>query len=284
MTIRCGSKALTKPRVAAAKAATASAEDRRRDRVALGLGGEHVGGAELLAALVQQPRQRPAGAVGDGLARPPRDPRARGIGLEVTGMAAAAGGAAEADRDVAELAGEAAGAAEQPPAGDDAAADPGRDGEVDELVAAAAGAEGALGEGGDVGVALDRDRQAEVALQRRRQLQAAVAGAEVGRAEEDAALGVERADGGDADPGQRGERVRRQVGGEVGEQVDHRADQRPRRAVAGGRASRRRRTTSPPLPTAAARRRLAPRSIERARGAGAGSGAAEPACVLRDPC
>ena len=69
-------------------------------------------------------------------------------------------GPSSVDRHVAELAGEAVRAVEELAAGDDRAADAGRDGQVDEVVDAARRAEGLLAERGDVRVAIEERRQA----------------------------------------------------------------------------------------------------------------------------
>src|SRR5207302_2915715 len=87
--------------------------------------------------------------------------RPAGVRLDVAEPTAATARPVEADRHVAELAGEAIGAVEEPAAGHDRAADAGRDRQVDEVVVALRGAERPLAEGRDVRVPVEERRQVE---------------------------------------------------------------------------------------------------------------------------
>jgi hypothetical protein len=85
--------------------------------------------------------------------------RATGERLDVALATAAAARPVEGDLHVPELAREPVRAVEQPAAGEDRAADPGRDRQVDEVVDAEGRPEGVLAQRGDVRVAVEEGRQ-----------------------------------------------------------------------------------------------------------------------------
>ena len=139
--------------------------------------------------------------------RPSRAERgARGVGLDaaVARAVALAGQAVHLDHDVAELGAGAGRAAVDLAVEDQAAADPGPDRQHHRVVGAAGGAEEMLGEGGDVGVVVDEDRQPGALADELADRQ--VVDRQVDRGDRDAAVVVDRrrdaeTDGGDAGTG-----------------------------------------------------------------------------------
>ena len=95
----------------------------------------------------------------------PDQPRRRDDGLEAAAVAAAAHLAVLADLHVADLAGDAAGAAVQPPAEHDAGAEAAGHLDVEHVAGAAGHAVVELGQGAEVGVVVGVDGQAEPALE-----------------------------------------------------------------------------------------------------------------------
>ena len=159
-----------------------------------------VAGAQLGEAHLAGARgKKRAGAGGDRRARLAGEGRAGCDGLEVPAPAAAAHRAVELDRDVAEFAGHPVGAVEQPAVRDDRATDTGRHRDVDEVVLAAAGAVGRLGERGDVRVAVEECREAERHLHIVSQRHVPELRTEVRRLDNCAGARVDRAGAGDAD-------------------------------------------------------------------------------------
>jgi hypothetical protein len=150
---------------------------------------------------------------------------------------------------VTELAAVPARAAVEAPVDDDAAADPGRDREVDHVAHAGAGAPAVLAGRRGGRVVLERDRALERAQRELVDRHVAPAGQVRGR-DQDAALGVERAAAADADrldgrprdarlldrfPSEREQVVEHRVHAELGAARPH--DERMRHAVAADDAS-----------------------------------------------
>ena len=200
MMIRCGLNALTNPTQAVGDCAAGPVHQDAAGRVAGVLAFGDVAGAQLGEAHRAGARgKKRAGAGGDRRTRLAGEGRAGRDGLEVAAPAAAAERAVELDRDVAELAGHAVGAVEQPAVRDDRATDAGRHREVDEVVLAAAGAEGRLAERGDVRVAVEERRQAESCLDVVGERHVTEVRTEVRRLDDRAGARVDRAGRGDAD-------------------------------------------------------------------------------------
>ena len=114
-----------------------------------------------LLAVGEHPTERRAGLTLGGVATlaPDRGPGGVGLDAAVAGAVALAGQAVHLDHDVAELGAGTGRAAVDLAVEDQAAADSGPDRQHHRVVGAAGGAVEVLGEGGDVGVVVDEDRQ-----------------------------------------------------------------------------------------------------------------------------
>jgi hypothetical protein len=147
---------------------------------------------------IRHGRQVGALAVGNGLASLLGHRRPSDEGLEVTYCTAAADSVHRHGR-VAELAGSAVRSVEDAALGDDGAADTGRDGQVDEVGAAASRSEGHLAQGRNVGVALQEGRQAQGGCHLSRNRHVDELGAHVRRLDDQPAPRVDGARSADAD-------------------------------------------------------------------------------------
>ena len=148
------------------------------------------------------------GAILDRTARDPGDPRTGRERLEMPDPTAAAGRPVEVHREVAELAGRAIWSDEQAALRDDGAADARGDGHVEVVVRLARRAERPLRQRGDLRVAVEVRGKADVGLDALRKGNVHELGAEVGRLDDDAAPGVDRAGRADGDADECGFGVR----------------------------------------------------------------------------
>jgi hypothetical protein len=172
----------------------------RAGTIAGALARRHVDRRQLAVGVVPRSlgEERRLAAV-DHRVRQLREARAACVCLDVADAAAAALGAVEGNRDVAQLAREAVRPVQQLAAQDDRATDSGRDGQVDEVVAVPGGAKRALAERCDVGVPIKERRQAEALAEGAGKLDVPELRAKVRGVKDDAADRVERPGGGDAD-------------------------------------------------------------------------------------
>src|SRR5262249_58674121 len=136
----------------------------RRGRVGVAARQGRVGvaGVDLLGAAPGQLDRGRGRAGGELGARPRREQPPAGVGLDAAPLAAAAhaGVGAEDDLGVADLARDAAGAGDEPPGGDRAAADAGAGVDAEQVLRAAPGAEAVLAEGDGADVVGQADRVA----------------------------------------------------------------------------------------------------------------------------
>ena len=210
ITITSGSKMLAKLVRATPSREPIRSKTPTRGRVA----GQRRLGHGLAVDLLAVGEQRAEGGVGlalGGRAALAAERRARGERLDAAaaGAVALAGRAVDLDHHVAELGAGAGGAAVDLAAEDQAAADPGADRQHHRVFGAARGAVEMLGEGGDVGVVVDEDRQAGALADEVADRQ--VVDRQVDRGDRDAAVVVDRrrdaeADRGDARAAPRGPR------------------------------------------------------------------------------
>ena len=173
--------------------------------------------------------------------------------------AAAARRPVDLDEDVAELARHAVRPADQPAAGDDRAADPGRDGQVEEVGQIAGRPERPLGQRRDVGVPLERGRDAQRGADRTGQGRAAERSRQVRRLDERSRGRIERSRRRDPDAGDRIADGRWRLVPDPAQHADRGATTPCGPASTGVRASARA-TTRPGRRPRRARTRLAPRS------------------------
>ena len=129
---------------------------------------------------------------GERIAGGAGDAGARAEPLEVAASSAGADGAVHVHGEVAELARDAVGAADQAAAADHGTTEAGRDGQVDQVVESGAGAEGTLGKDGHVRVALHDGGQGHRLGEAVGERQAPQVLAKVRRIDEHAALRIER--------------------------------------------------------------------------------------------
>ena len=155
-TIRWGLKTSTRLTHESANARLARSMILAAVRIATVFRFGHIAGVEAASPRRCQHSQALRRAAADGVGRCPRNRHARRDGLEVAATAAATWRPVDVDQDVPELAGDAVRPADQPTAGNDRAADPGRDRQVQEVGQAPGRPERPLGQRCDVRVPLER--------------------------------------------------------------------------------------------------------------------------------